>query len=94
VAAPDPFPGERGSGPPWPDRSGLACDGLAITRGGLGPPGESGVAGAIREPSCLPGCAEAPDLLELREGPETAVPADRPGPYATSPRRRGGNYGL
>jgi hypothetical protein len=71
--------GEGGSGPSVAGCSSLARDGPAITRSGPGPPGESGPAGATREPSCPPGCAEAPDLLELREGPETVVPAVRPG---------------
>jgi hypothetical protein len=57
-------------------------------------PGESGSAGATRELSSLPGHAEAPDLEEHEEGSETMVPAVRPGPYATSPRRRGGDHGL
>jgi hypothetical protein len=38
MAAPDPFPGEGGPGAPEAGRSGLACDGPAITHGGPGPP--------------------------------------------------------
>jgi hypothetical protein len=74
--------------------SGQARDGPAITRGGPGLPGGPGSAGATREPSCPPWCAEAPGLLKLGEGPETVVPAVRLGPYATSLRRREGDYGL
>jgi hypothetical protein len=88
-----PLPEGRGIQTPEAGWRGQARDGPAITRGGPGPPGESGFAGATRELSCPLGHAEAPDLLELREGPETMVPAVRPGPYATSPRRRGGDYG-
>jgi hypothetical protein len=54
-------------------------------------PGESGSAGATRELPCLPWHAEVPDLRELGEGPETSVPAVRPGPYAMSPRRQRGD---
>jgi hypothetical protein len=54
-------------------------------------PGESGSTGATRELSSLPGHVEAPDQEEHGEGPETMVPAVRPGPYATSSRRRGGD---
>jgi hypothetical protein len=55
-------------------------------------PGKSGSVGATRELPCLTWHAEAPDLRELGEGPETTVPAVRPGPYATSPRGRGGDH--
>jgi hypothetical protein len=54
--APDPFPRGGGSGPPGAGRSGLACDGPAITRGGPGPPWS----GATRELSSLPGVVGAP----------------------------------
>jgi hypothetical protein len=54
-------------------------------------PGESGSAEATRELSSLSGHVEVPDLEEHGEGPETMVPAVKPGPYATSPRRRGGD---
>jgi hypothetical protein len=52
-------------------------------------PGEAGSAGVIRGLSCPRGYAEAPDLTELGEGPETAVPAVRPGgriPRVPEPR--------
>jgi hypothetical protein len=42
-------------------------------------PGEVGSAGVTRELSRPRGCAEDPDLTELGEGPETVVPAVRPG---------------
>jgi hypothetical protein len=57
-------------------------------------PRESGAAGATRELPRLPGHMETPDLEEYGEGPEIMVPVVRPGPYATSPRRRGGDHGL
>jgi hypothetical protein len=74
-----PPPGGRGLRAPETGQSGLACDGPAITRGGPGPPRGDRVRGATRELSHPPGCAEAPDLMELGEGPETVVPAVRPG---------------
>jgi hypothetical protein len=92
VAAPDLSPEGGGSGPPRPvgavkpvmvQPSHVAAPDL---------PGESGSAGATRELPCLPWHAEAPDLRELGEGPETTVLAIRPGPYATSPRRRGEDH--
>jgi hypothetical protein len=54
----------RGEGVRAPEagRSGQACGGLASTHGGPGPPWESGSAGATREPPCLLGHVEAPDL--------------------------------
>jgi hypothetical protein len=55
-------------------------------------PGESGSAEATRELPCLPWHAEVLDLRELGEGPETMIPTVRPGPRATSPRRRGGDH--
>jgi hypothetical protein len=54
--------------------------------------GKSGSAAATRELPYLSWHAEAPDLRELGEGPETTVPAVGPGPYATSPRGRGGDH--
>jgi hypothetical protein len=46
-----PLPEGRGVRAPEPGRSGLACDGPAITRGSPGPPWS----GATRELSSLPG---------------------------------------
>jgi hypothetical protein len=92
VAAPDPSPEGGGSGPPRPvgavrpvmvRPSHVAVPDL---------PRESGSAGATRELPCLPWHAEILDLRELGEGPETMVPAVRPGPYATSPKRRGRDH--
>jgi hypothetical protein len=72
---------------PEADRSGQTRDGPAITRGGPGPPWEVRVGGGYpRTP--LPSVA----CRELGEGPETTVPAVGPGPYATSPRGRGGDH--
>jgi hypothetical protein len=45
---------------PETGRSGLACDGPAITCGGPGPPWETGSAGATRELSSFPGDVGAP----------------------------------
>jgi hypothetical protein len=92
VVAPDPFPGEGESGPPRP--VGVVRPVMVRPSHATAPdlPGESGSVGATRELSCLPGHVEAPDLLEHREGLETMVPAVRLGPYATSPRRRGGDH--
>jgi hypothetical protein len=72
--------------------SGQARDGPAIIRGGPGPPWGVRVRGGSRELPCLPWHAEVLDLRELGEGPETMIPAVRPGPHATSPRRRGGDH--
>jgi hypothetical protein len=94
VAAPDPSPEGGGSGPPrlvgavWPVMvrpSHVAAPDLSR---------ESGSAGATRELPCLPWHAEVMDLRELGEGggPETMVPAVRPGPYSTSPKRRGRDH--
>jgi hypothetical protein len=94
VVAPDPFPGGRGSRPP---RTVGAARSVMVRPSHVAVPDlprESGSAGAARELSSLPGHVEAPDLEEHGEGPETMVPAVRPGQYATSPRRRGGDYGL
>jgi hypothetical protein len=63
MAAPDPFPGKGGPGPPRPVGAGW----LAMVRPShvAAPdlPGEAGSAGASRELSRPPGCAEAPDLM-------------------------------
>jgi hypothetical protein len=92
VAAPDPSPEGGGSGPPRP--VGAVRPVMVRPSHAAVPdlPGGSGSAGATRELPCLTWHAEAPDLRELGEGPETTVPAVRPGPYATSPRRRGGDH--
>jgi hypothetical protein len=58
-----PLPGGKESGAPETGRSGLACDGLAITRGGSGPPRGVRDREAPRELSRPPGCAESPDLM-------------------------------
>jgi hypothetical protein len=57
-----PLPGGRGVRAPEAGRSDQACGGLASTRGGSDLPGESGSAGATREPPCLHGHVDAPDL--------------------------------
>jgi hypothetical protein len=52
-------------------------------------PGKAGSAGVVRGRACPRGCAEASDLTELGEGPETVAPAVRPGgrnPCVPEPR--------
>jgi hypothetical protein len=49
-----PLPGGREVRAPVAGWSGQTRDGPAITRGGPGPPGESGSAGATQEPACPP----------------------------------------
>jgi hypothetical protein len=94
MAAPDPFPGEGGPGAPEAGRSGLACDGPVITRGGPGPPGEAGCARATRELSRPPGCAETPGLMELGGGSGDRGPSCQARrPYAMWPRGEE-EYGL
>jgi hypothetical protein len=87
-----PLPGGWGSGPPRP----VGAVRLVMVRSShvAAPdlPGESGSAGATRELPCLPWHAEVLDLRELGEGPETMIPAVRPGPHATSPGRRGRDH--
>jgi hypothetical protein len=94
MAAPDPSPGERGPGLP---RLVGAVRPAEVRPPHVAAPdlrGESRSAGATRDLPFLPGHVEAPVLLEPGEGPETMVPAIRPGPYATSPRSRGGDRGC
>jgi hypothetical protein len=81
-----------GSGPPRPVGAVRPVMVRSSHVAALDLPGESGFAGATRELPCLPWHAEVLDLKELGEGPETMVPAVRPGPYATSPRRQGGDH--
>jgi hypothetical protein len=92
VAAPDPSPEGGGSGPPRP--VGAVRPVMVRPSNVAAPdlPGESGSAGATRELPCLPWHAEVLDLRELEEGPDTMVPAVRPEPYATSPKRRGRDH--
>jgi hypothetical protein len=74
-----PLPGGRGVRAPEAGWSGQARDGTAITRSGPGPPWGVRVCGVYPSAPCLPWHAEAPDLRELGEGPETTVPASGPG---------------
>jgi hypothetical protein len=62
VAAPDPFLGGRGVRAPEASWSGLARDGLAITRGGPGPPWVVRIRGGYPRAPCLHEHVEAPDL--------------------------------
>jgi hypothetical protein len=84
VAAPDLFPGERGPGPPRPVGAVRPAEVWPPHVAAPDLPGESGSAGAIREHPCPHGHSGG--------GLETMNPAVRPGPYATSPRGRGGGY--
>jgi hypothetical protein len=94
VAAPDPSPEGGGTGPSRP--VGAVRPVMVRPSHAADPdlPGGSGSAGATRELPCLPCHAEAPDPRGPGEGPETTVPAVRPKPYATSPRRRRGDHGC
>jgi hypothetical protein len=87
-----PLPGGRGSGPPRPVGAVRPVMVRPSHAAASDLPGESGSAVVTRVLPCLTWHAEAPDLRELGEGPETTVPAVRPGPYATSPRGRGGDH--
>jgi hypothetical protein len=71
--------GKRGPGPPWPAGAGWPVMVWPSHVAVPDLPGEAGSAGVTRELSRPRGCAEAPDLTELGEGPETAVPAVRSG---------------
>jgi hypothetical protein len=93
VAAPDPFPGGGGSGPPRPVGAVRPVEVWPPHVAAPDLPEESGSAKATREHSYPHGRVEAPDLQEHGEGPETMISAVRPGPYAMSPRGRGGGYG-
>jgi hypothetical protein len=75
-----PLPGGKGGpGPPWLVGAGRPVMVWPSHVAAPDLPGEAGSAGATRGLSRPPGCAEAPDLMEPGEGPETVVPAVRPG---------------
>jgi hypothetical protein len=92
VAAPDPSPEGVGSGPPRPVGAGRPVMDRPSHVAAPDLIGESGSAATTRVLPCPTWHAEAPELRELGEGPETTVPAVRPGPYATLPRGRGGDH--
>jgi hypothetical protein len=68
---------------------GQAQRGLAPTRGGVGPLGGSGPVEAIPEHPILVGTWGHQTYMSTGGGPETMIPAIRPGPYAPLPRGQG-----
>jgi hypothetical protein len=93
VAAPDPSPEGGGSRPPRPVGAARPVMVRPSHAAVQDLPGESGSTWATWVLPCLSWHAEAPDLREHGEGPKTAVPAVRPGPYATPPRGREEDHG-
>jgi hypothetical protein len=89
VVAPDPFPGEREVRAPEASSDGQAHWGLAPTRGGAGPPWGAGPVEAIPEHPALAGTWRHRTYKSTGGGPETMIPAIRPGLYASSPKGQG-----
>jgi hypothetical protein len=88
-----PSQGGREVRAPEASPGGQAHRGLAPTRGGAGPPWGSGPVEAIPEHPALVGMWRCRTYKSMGGGPETMIPAVRPGPYASSPKGQGRGHG-